>query len=60
MFTNLFLKDYPVALRKIVTQYPAKLLEQKINSPPINKYLDQRREKAKRLEQALIESERKK
>jgi hypothetical protein len=59
MLTNLYLKDYPAALRRIVAQSPAELIEQEINLPTITKYLDSRRDNARFTEKEAIALERK-
>ncbi len=58
MLTNLSVKDYPAALRRIVAQEPSRLIEQEINLPKIAKYLDQRREYAQLIEQEILINER--
>ncbi|MDJ0675426.1 MAG: hypothetical protein QNJ36_08625 [Calothrix sp. MO_167.B42] len=60
MLANLFLKDYPAALRRIVAQEPSKLIESEIKLPQITKYLDKRRENAALIEQEILVNQRKK
>lgn len=57
MLANLFLKDYPAALRRIFAQEPSKLIESEIKSPAISQYLDRRRKNAALIEQQILINE---
>ncbi|MDJ0620033.1 MAG: hypothetical protein QNJ63_25380 [Calothrix sp. MO_192.B10] len=60
MLNNLFLKDYPAALRRIIAQEPARLIEREIQLPTIAQYLDKKRENAALIEQEKLVNEKQK